>query len=435
MALSNSVKTWVLDPTINNSSRCEFRLNPGVLASNLKLIDVGVYSSNIVDRTTGVFYPSILGVLASIKKISLFSGSTMIDEIQELAAYGAVQHLRVSNQAQEDLNRFELLNGFSFTNSTNDAADQEEVGTLTTEGTHKDYVKCYQEVTNAFNQYHNNQIQISSSESDGASGMLVLSNYLEFLRSVPVLPNIPNLRLIIEWNLTASDYYVDPSAPSAVTPVFSPIRPQLVYEEILGVPQQEGLVKLPYLSAIVERFVVQSAADGQTVSSSFRSGAFRNRFVKDLIMFNKVQTDDDWLQKKERSVAQKGEKIQLVVNARKFLPDQGINQEAMKLQYFNDAIGGLNIPLAAAMSSFQDALPIAPATATSRTFDSHTNVVAHNFSVTGVMINDVVDRLDIEYTRTGSTVASDQTAAFELLAFGRVNRLLELKDGVIRLSY
>ena len=435
MALSNSVKTWVLDPTIHNSSRTEFRLNPGVLASNLKLIDVGVYSSNIVDRTTGVFYPSILGVLASIKKISLFSGSTMIDEIQELAAYGAVQHLRVSNQAQEDLNRFELLNGFSFTNSANDAADQEEVGTLTTEGTHKDYVKCYQEVTNAFNQYHNNQIQISSSESDGASGMLVLSNYLEFLRSVPVLPNIPNLRLIIEWNLTASDYYVDPSAPSAVTPVFSPIRPQLVYEEILGVPQQEGLVKLPYLSAIVERFVVQSAADGQTVSSSFRSGAFRNRFVKDLIMFNKVQTDDDWLQKKERSVAQKGEKIQLVVNARKFLPDQGINQEAMKLQYFNDAIGGLNIPLAAAMSSFQDALPIAPATATSRTFDSHTNVVAHNFSVTGVMINDVVDRLDIEYTRTGSTVASDQTAAFELLAFGRVNRLLELKDGVIRLSY
>jgi hypothetical protein len=431
MALSNSVKTWVLDPTVHNSSRTEFRLNPGVLASNLKLIDVGVYSTNIVDRTTGVFYPSILGVLASIKKISLFSGSTMIDEIQELPAYGAVQHLRVSNQAQEDINRFELLNGFSFSNSADDAADNEEIGALTTEASHKDYVKAYLEnPANNFRQYHNNQIQIANSQSEGASGMLVLSNYLEFLRSVPVLPNIPDLRLILEWNLTAGDYYVDPDASTAVTPSFNPIRPQLVYEEILGVPAQEGLVKIPYMSAIVERFVVPTAADGTTVTSSFRSGAFRNRFVKDLVMFNKVQTDEGWLRKKERSVAQKGEKIQLVVNARKFLPDQGINQESMKLQYFNDAIGGLNIPLAAAMSSFQDAVGN-----TNRTLDSQSDVIAHNFSVTGVMINDVVDRLDIEYTRTGSTVSADQTAAFDLLCFGRVNRLLELKDGVVRLSY
>lgn len=433
MALSNSVKTWVIDPTVHNSSRTEFRLNDGVLASNLKLIDLGVYSTNIVDRSTGVFYPSILGVLASIKKLSLFSGSTMIDEIQELPAYGAIQHLRVSNQAQEDLNRFELLNGFSFTNSANDAsvADNDEVGALTTEATHKDYVKSYLEnPTNSFKQYHNNQIQIANSERDGASGMLVLSNYLEFLRSVPVLPNLPDLRLIIEWNLTASDYYVDSDAPSGVTPSFNPIRPQLVYEEILGVPAPTGLVKLPYTCAIVERFVVPTASDGNTVTSSFRSGAFRNRFLKDLVLFNKVQTDESWLRKKERSVAQKGEKIQLVVNSRKWLPDQGVNQEAMKLQYFNDAIGGLNIPLASAMSSFQDAVG-----GTCRTLDTQTKVVAHNFSVTGVMVNEAIDRLDIEYTRTGSTVQADQTASFELLAFGRVNRLLELKDGQIRLSY
>jgi hypothetical protein len=431
MALSNSVKTWILDPTVHNSSRTEFRLNPGYLASNLKLVDVGVYSTNIVDRSTGVFYPSILGVLASIKKLSLFSGSTMIDEIQELGAYGSIQHLRSSNQSAEDLNRFELLNGWSFSNKANDSADNNEVGSLTTEATHKDYVKSYLEnPTNNFRQYHNNQIQISATQSEGASGMLILSNYLEFLRSVPVLPNLPDLRLIIEWNLNNIDFYVDADAPTAVTPSFNPIRPQLVYEEILGVAPQAGLVKLPYLSAIVERFVVPTAADGTTVVSSFRSGAFRNRFLKDLVLFNKVETSEGWMLRRERSVAQLGEKIQLVLNARKLLPDQGINQESMKLQYFNESIGGLNIPLAAAMSSFKDATSSA-----NRTFDSHTDVVAHNFSVAGVMINDVVDRLDIEYTRTGSTLQADQTGSFSLLAFGRVNRLLELKDGVIRLSY
>jgi hypothetical protein len=355
----------------------------------------------------------------------------MIDEIQELGAYGSIQHLRTNNQAQEDLNRFELLNGFSWTNSANDSVDNEEVGALTTEATHKDYVKSYLEnPTNNFKQYHNNQIQVSASQSEGASGMLVLSNYLEFLRSVPVLPNIPDLRLVLEWNLTASDYYVDSDAPSAVTPSFNPIRPQLVYEEILGVAPQAGLIKLPYQCAIVERFVVPTAADGTTVSSSFRSGAFRNRFVKDLVLFNKVETTEAWLRRQERSVAQRDEKIQLVVNARKFLPDQGINQEAMKLQYFNDSIGGLNIPLAAAMSSFRDA------TANhNRTLAAQSEVVAHNMSVTGVLVNDVIDRLDIEYTRTGSTLQNDQTGSFTLLCFGRVNRLLELKDGVIRLSY
>lgn len=431
MALSNSVKTWVLDPTVHNSSRTEFRLNDGYLASNLKLIDVGVYSTNIVDRSTGVFYPSILGVVGSIKKLSLFSGSTMIDEIQELGAYAAVQHLRTTNQGAEDLNRFELLNGFSFAQSAADTGDVNSIGALTVEATHKDYVKSYLEnPTSSFKQYHNNQIQIANSQNEGASGMMVLSNYLEFLRSVPVLPYIPDLRLMIEWNLTVADYYVDGDAPTAVTPSFNPIRPQLVYEEILGVAPQMGLVKIPYLSAIVERFVVPTAADGTTVTTSFRSGAFRNRMLKDLLMFNKVQTDDGWLLKKERSVAQKGEKIQLVVNAKKYLPDQGINQEAMKLQYFNDTFGGLNAPLAAAMSSVQDVIG-----ASYRLMDTHTDSIAHNFSVTGVSVNDVVDRLDIEYTRTGSTLHAEQTAAFDLLCFGRVARQLEMKDGVIRLSY
>jgi hypothetical protein len=435
MALSNSVKTWVIDPTVMNNSRVEFRLNSGYLASNLKLIDVGVYSTNVVDRSTGVFYPSILGVLTAIKKISLFSGSTMIDEVQELGAYAAVQHLRVNNQTAEDLSRFELLNGFSFTSNARDQSDQEVVGTLTTEANHKDYVKTYlEQATNSFKAYHNNQIQVSATQDGGASGMIVLSNYLEFLRSVPVLPNIPDLRLILEWDLAAANLYVDPDAPSAVTPSLLPIRPQLVYEEILGVKEDMGLVKIPYTSMIVERFVVPAVANTVTNTTSFRSGAFRNRFLKDLVLFNKVTTDSSggagWLQAKERSVAQKNEKIQLVVNSLKLLPDQGINQEAMKLQYFNDSIGGLNTPLVCAMSSAVDFKANHY-----RLLDSHTGQIEHNFSVAGILINQVVDRLDVEYTRTGSTYDDDQTGAFNLLAFGRVNRLLEMKDGSIRLSY
>lgn len=430
MALSNSVKTMIIDPTVFNNSRCEFRLAPGYL-SNLKLVDVGVYSTNIVDRSTGVFYPSIMGCLAAIKKISLFSGATMIDEIQELPSYGAVQHLKTTNQAQEDLNRFELLNGCSFAIKSNDAPldTQQSVGALTTESQHKDYVKTYLENGGLFKNYHNNQVQVANTDAGAASGVLVLSSYLQFLATVPVLPNIPDLRLVLEFNLAAGDYYVDADASSAVSPTFLPIRPQLMYEELLGV-KAEANVDVPYQSTIVERFVVPAAADGTTVQTSFRSGAFRNRYVNDLVLFNKVSTTDGWLRAKERSVAQKNETIQLIVNAKKYLPDQGINQESMKLAYFHDSQGGLNIPLAAAMSSCWDA-----ANGTNRLFDSQTAPLAHNMSVTGVLVQDVIDRLDIEYSRTGSTVEADQTTAFDLLVFGKVNRRMQIQNGVVRLSY
>jgi hypothetical protein len=431
MALSNSVKNWVLDPTIMNNQRVEFRLTDGMLASNLVLIDCGVYSANVVDRTTGVFYPSILGVLAAFKNISLYSGSTLIDQIQELSAYGAVQHLKVNNSAQEDIHRFEVLNGHSFSLKADDGPlnDLNLQGTLTTEASHKDYVKKYNESAGVFKNLHNNQIQISSTEQGGASGMLNLSTYLKFLQSTPILA-IPDLRLILEFNTNANDFYVDGDAPTGVTPALVPIRPQLVYQEILGLEAPKGLMKIPYQSTITERFVVPSCADGVTKFSSFRSGAFRSRYVKDLMLFNKISTTDGYLRAKERSLAVASEKIQLILNQKKYLPDQGIDQEAMKIRYFSDTLGGLNIPLAAAMSSFRDHTG-----GTYRTLDPQGSVFAHNFSVAAVNINDVVERLDVELTRTGSIADSDQTSQYELLLFGTVNRLLEIKDGVVRMSY
>ena len=432
MALSNAVKTWVLDPAIFNSARAEFRLTPGMLASNLVLIDCGVYSANVVDRSTGVFYPSILGALASLKSISLFSGSTMIDQIQELASYGAVQHLKVTNQAQEDIHRFELLNGHSWALKADDGPlnTLNLQGTLTTEASHKDYVKKYNESSGVFKNYLNNQVQISSVEQNGPSGMLNLSTYLKFLQSTPILSNIPDLRLIIEFNTNAADYFVDPDASTGITPSLVPIRPQLVYQEILGLEAPKGLMKVPFQSTIIERFVIPASGDGVSKTTSLRSAAFRSRFVKDLMFFNKINTDDGYLRAKERSLAVYKEKLQLVVNQKKYLPDTGVDHEAMKIRYFSDTLGGLNIPLAAAMSSFKDATG-----ATYRCLDLQGSVFAHNMSVCAVNINDVIDRLDIEVSRTGSTLDSDQTAQYDLLVFGTVNRLLEIKDGVVRLSY
>ena len=431
MSLSNSVKIHLLDPTVHNSQRTEWRLEDAFWASSLKLVDLGVYSAQVDGDQTGLYYSSINGVLNSIKGLTLYSGSTVLDQVQELAAYGSIKNLMVSDQGSEDISRFQLLNGISLTQAPGGRG-------LTTQASDKDYDATYDLTldpaisTLVRKARHNNQIQMASADDGGVSGMLLLSDYLEMLKSVPVLAMLPELRLVIEWNTSPLDYYNDAAAPAApASPVFTPIRPQLLAEELLGQAAPKGMQKIPYVSTMVERFIVPAAADGATVASSFRSGSVRQRYVKDLIFYNQTATADGWMLRSNRSVAQKGEKLQLVMNGKKYLPDQGIDHEAMKMQFFNQTIGALNVPLVAAMSSAADVV----AGRDNILADATTRKLAHNMSVTAVSVNDVVDRLDIEYQRVGSTLAADQTASFNLLMFSHVQRLLEVQEGKIRLSY
>lgn len=427
MALSNAIKVHILDPQVFNTRRCEFRLDDAFWASSLKLVDVGVYSSSVDGDNTGLYYPSVNGVLASIKSLTLFSGATMLDQVQELPAYAAIKNLLVSNQGSEDINRVQLLNGINLSIKAGGKS-------LTAKASNKDYVQLYSFAAatgDAREMRHNNQTQITGQAEDGASGYIVLSDYLEMLKTVPVLPMIPDLRLVIEWNTDAADFLNDVHAPTnPANPVYIPIRPQLVAEEILGQKPTVGVVKMPFVSTMVERFVVPEALDTVTKFSSFRSGTFRGRYVKDLIFFNKVNTADDWMLRNCRSPAQKNEKIQLVLNGVKYLPDQGCDNEASKMQYFNQTIGSLNVPLAAAMSSMYDKVGDK-----FTVLDDLTAPLAHNVSVGAFAINTTIDRLDIEYQRTGSALETDQTAQFDLLVFGHVAKLIEMQDGKLRISY
>ena len=440
---SNTLKTWLIDPTVDNSKRTEYRLPAGNLASSWKLVDVGMYSADVTAKETGVFYNSILGVLSTIQGLAIYSGATLIDEIQELQAYGSVQHLRCNNQNSEDLSRFELLNGMSVALSTGDphVIDEETTrapGCLTMNASSKDYANWYNTPLDGMlpvqpAPYHHNQFQVANQQDDATSGTLLLSNYLQFLESVPVLQGLPDLRLVITWNQASSNLYLDDNAvENPELPTNLPhIRPQLMVEEILGLPEQKGALKLPFLSTMVERFVVPAIDIGEAQAANFRSGSLRQRFVKDLLFFNKVSTDAGWVKAASRSPAMKAETLQLVLDGRKYLPNSGIVHPAMKLQYFNDTFGQLNLPFLSAMSSVTDK--------ESEHFniaDNDLHVLASQFSVTGVNMNAVVNQsLEVQVSRLGS--GGIQESQYTLLMFARVNRLLEYVPGgpSIRLSY
>ena len=425
MSLSNSVKTHLIDPAVHNNSRTEFRLDDAFWASSMRLVDLGMYNPNCA-TDTGLYYPSILGVMAAVKKLTLYSGGTIIDEIQELPSWASIQHLRTSNQGSEDINRFELLNGMGLqlTSEDNWSFDADT-----------DYKQLYGNNNQA--RLHN-QFQIAAESDDQTSGAVSLADYLGLLKSNPVLPKIPELRLIVDWNRTASDYVADDDAPN--NPVgaqtYTPIRPTLIADELVGVPEGQAQdFKLPFLANIVERHVVAAADAGAAVGDakrqSFRSSAFRNRYVKDLTFFNKVTTDDGWMTAKQRSPCQRGEVLQLVVNGQKYLPDQGIDQEAQKLQYFNDTMGSLNLPAPAFYESLTDTSGRVLATGDR---SQPSNQLVGNFSVTSVRVEDNIDRLDVEYTRQ-KTGTAGKDAAFTLLCFGRCAKQLEVRNGQVRISY
>jgi hypothetical protein len=421
MSLSNSSKLHLLDPDVQNTSRCLFRLPDGFLASSMKLIDLGVYNTHLTDLT-GQYYPNILGVAAAIKRITLYSNADILDECPEFAAWAALQNLRTTNQGSEDINRFELHNGINL------SIDQE--GAYTLNPVDKDYFdETGKEASpNVYYPRKNNQFQISAT-ADGNSGSVLLSDYLEFLASVPVLPKLPNLSLLIQWNTETADFYRDPNMNTPASTAVTPIRPTLVVEELFGIDQDTSNLKIPYLQTLVDTFVVPVVGDGNTVTSSFRSGAFKGRYVKDLCFLNKVNDNNFFMVAKQRSPAMYKEKLQLVVNGSKYLPDQGINQEAMKLQYFNDTYGSLNLPFFASLPGLLDA--------SGKVHDADLSPLKSNYSVTGVIIENNVERMDVEYTRTGRDTVTDHTQInpFTLLVFGRVARLLEVNNGKVRLSY
>lgn len=441
MSLSNNVRTWLVDPTVDNSARTRFRLPEGFLASSLKLIDLGVYDAQQL-ATTGLYYPSINGVLAAIQRITLYSGDKKIDTIEELLAYASIQHLKTSNQGSEDIHRFELLNGMGVSiTDGNDAIYTSQIhGAYTLQRRGKDYNNNYSN----FRLHLHNAVKIASADAQ-QSGQILLSDYLQFLQSTPVLPMIPDLQLEIEWNLNANRFHGDSDAPASVAnPVYTHMRPTLVCEELLGMdPNTAKNVKIPYFANLVERFVVPATTNTTVQRVSFRSSAFTNRFVRDFTFFNQPTNglDDGWCKQQERSPAMYGEKLQLVVNGSKYLPDDGINQLAMKWQYFNDTHGSLNLPIAAGLIGLVDGSGHVLASGDAANAANATDRWEHNYSVTAVQINDVIDRLDIEYQRTGqstigtATNQADGINAFNLLCFGRVAKQLEIVNGKIRDSY
>ena len=417
MSLSNSTRTLLIDPRSHNNTRTEFRLDDNFYASSIKLVDVGLSDP---DATGNEFlYPTFNGVMQLIKNIYLYSDTTLLDSLQNIPQYTALQALKTSNQGSH-LNRDLLLNGNGFTiNQVDDSEDR--AGALT----QSDPAQVL-----SYGAGSNNQIPIGAN-SEQQSGTVMLQQILSFLETVPVLPKIPNLRLVIEYDTNVANYFNDPADPIAA-PNLSVIRPTLVVEQLLNEPDMPDTLQIPFMQTIVERFQVPAAATpaNDTVPQrlSFKSQAFNQKFLRDLTFLNspsgELDAADRNLTRLTRSVAQKGEVLQLVVNNSNHLPDVGIDSPAKKFMYFNDTDRPLNLPLLSALPEIKDA---------SGNIITDSELVGQ-YTATAVKVGKRIDDLRVEYQRLYGPAPASQDA-FTLLAYGKVARTMSMQGGRIRLDY
>jgi hypothetical protein len=417
MSLSNSTKTLLIDPRSHNNTRTEFRLDDNFYASSIKLVDVGLSDPNATGKS--FLYPSLNGVMQLIKNIFIYSDTTLLDSLQNIPQYTALQALKTSNQGSH-LNRDLLLNGNGFTiNQVDDSADR--AGALA----QSDAAQVLD-----LGGTQNNQIPIGAN-SEQQSGTVMLQQLLSFLETVPVLPKIPNLRLVIEYDTNVANYFNDPGDP-ITTPNLSVIRPTLVVEQLLNEPDMPDTLQIPFMQTIVERFQVPAAAtpanDSVPQRLSFKSQAFNQKFLRDLTFLNspsgELDPADRNLTRLTRSVAQKGEVLQLVVNNSNHLPDVGIDSPAKKFMYFNDTDRPLNLPLLSALPEIKDA---------SGNIITDDQLVGQ-YTATAVKVGKRIDDLRVEYQRLYGPAPSSQNA-FTLLAYGKVARNMSMQGNRIRLDY
>ena len=431
MSLSNSVKTHYLDPEYHSitTKKSTFKLDQTFINSDMYLVNVGVYDpqrTNVI----GLYYPTFNGVLQSIKRIYLTVNGVMVDSLDNCQQSTTMNALMSTNRHSNDFNRQTLLNGMGFQIESN---AQPQSGALSLQA---EYSTNYATINGANNQAINNQVVIAQNVNQ-QSGMIRLRDLLGFLRAkgpdgqYVILPALPDLKLEIEWNTDNADYFLDPAQAGGITPNLSPMQPMLVYDELLNVSPEQVVSVINYDQRLTERFNVPvKANDAFASETSFRSQAFKAKYLKRLALVNlpssQLADASKWLSRTNRSVAQKAEKIQLVVNSRSLFPGDGISSPIVKQHMFNMSYGQLNLPISSTMQNVRDDR--------NNMLTTLASPLVGQYSILGTKVERVIDSLRVEYQRKYGDTASGQEA-FTLLLVGDVSRTMTIKDNMVRLNY
>lgn len=428
MALSNQTQVLAIDPITFNNSRAVFELPDDYYVSDSMVIaNLGMVASTVaLNNTVAAFYPVTCGVGQTISRFTLESGSDEIEFLDHVPQWLSLQSIKGTYSVSQDKNASTLHSawGFSF------HPDQTVLGTaantagqlLTLSGSRTD---AYTAFNTAGSAAPYNSSRLSNAQyAPGSSGALPVKMLSGLLRSVPILPRIPKLRIIIEYDTNVAHYFTPATgtAPPSLIPTF----PMLLVQKLLNPPSQGAVVNLPYTRTICDGGMVVPAwagAVGTTQSLTYQSYSFTSKLLRNMRFYDvPAAAGTTFMTQQIRSPGQADETLQMLINGEKYIPDTGIDTPARKMQYLIGTDGNMCLPMSCMVYNMFNQNAICP---------TATQPIIGNLSVTAVNVNAPVNtQIQVQYSRkrvAGNT--ADQIGAINKLIYGDISQVLSIAGG------
>jgi hypothetical protein len=211
----------------------------------------------------------------------------------------------------------------------------------------------------------------------------------------------------------------------------------LIVKKFVNPPAMPAVIQIPYTTVkcadgfFVPAIDILTEGEGIISRNTYQSYDFMGKVLKRLTVYNAPidmstpPNDDDaptFMLNTFKSIGQPNEVINFIINGEKYLPDNGIDSPALKLQYLLSAHGNTSIPLLCAVYGLQNPQSVV--------FSDTLDVVG-NLSLTAIKVDSLISTaIQVEYSRQ-AVIGSDPPEvnyqqALNILLFGEIAQLMTI---------
>jgi len=427
MSSYGNVTSRIIDPVFDRSNlRVEFRLPAdSCYLSNIRLINIAINSDNAASS-----YNPQLGALGAIRNISVFDGSVLLEQLSDATLINAFKNVQAENDYNLSVNRFLKYNANGYTMSG---------------------VPSFVNNTELAKNSYQLRVQNPVANNVGSKAWISLRDCISFLRSSSVVPtNIyKQFRIVVEYNDAAALKYLTSVTNAAVSTSSDAL---LLVDEVNDGDAKDSMMRnyegVSYRPLEAERVVVPAVANVNDTESeqslSFLVNGFNNKRLNRLLVVQ--QSGDSTTYDVTNttvgngivsSVPQWKTRFNIRVNGKNVLAGDGISGSTAnsahragssanrRLAYLTDTWGNTNLTANMNVVAYNDQANF-----------SDTELQAREQDYLGLMVQDHIQELQIQYARTtlgdGSVTGAGnlpQRQQLLLNVFGEVERAVVVGAG------
>jgi hypothetical protein len=414
---SGQIKSDILEPSVfvagEGSGRAEFRIHGSVLPS-IKLLNVGRNGS------VGASYPDSVGALGSIRNISLLDGRTVLTELRNFNEWLAYNTLVNTNQHNTDLDRFLKRHRIGYTNNFD--------ATSNTQNQRKSDIK--NPITMA--------LDVNYSTASAKQAFYDLREVFDMLRVVPILSDkvFKQLRLVIEFETSANRIFYQ-NVDNVAT---NNNRPLLAVDRVMDDRQANAMIgqigALSWEDVEMDRVNIEAVVAGADQTKNRKVLGFNGKTLGRLVIKKAFQDKTKYVNANASvgygvysSLHGFNESFNVLVNGRAIYPRGKLEGSNRILAHLVDTQGDVNYHESSHINlhAGYDTLTVAGNQSESGRQDYF-----------GTSINQKINELQIEFSRTGKTdgtASSKYKDALELVLIGYVGKQLQVGNGGYLISY